>query len=184
MPSRRIHILGASGSGVTTLGRALADALAVPHHDTDDYFWLPTEPPFTAKRPVDDRLRLMTEMFVPRAAWVLSGSLTGWGDPLIPLFDLVIFLHLPSAVRLERLRQREARRYGAETLTPGNARHAATEAFLTWAAGYDDGGIEGRTLRHHEAWLSSLPCPVLRLDGTVPLGDLVATVLDRLDAAT
>jgi adenylate kinase family enzyme len=44
MKSRRIHITGASGLGVTSLGRALADALALPHHDTDDYLWLPTTP--------------------------------------------------------------------------------------------------------------------------------------------
>jgi adenylate kinase family enzyme len=36
MKSDRIHITGASGAGVTTRGRALADALALPHHDTDD----------------------------------------------------------------------------------------------------------------------------------------------------
>jgi len=40
----RIHIFGASGAGVTTLGRATADALAFPHHDTDDYYWLLTAP--------------------------------------------------------------------------------------------------------------------------------------------
>jgi adenylate kinase family enzyme len=38
MRSCRIHIMGAPGSGTTALGRALAEALAVPHHDTDDYF--------------------------------------------------------------------------------------------------------------------------------------------------
>jgi adenylate kinase family enzyme len=38
MRTRRIHVMGASGSGVTSLGRALADALALPHHDSDDYF--------------------------------------------------------------------------------------------------------------------------------------------------
>ena len=43
MRTRRIHIVGASGAGVTTLGRAVADALAIPHHDTDDFFWLPTD---------------------------------------------------------------------------------------------------------------------------------------------
>jgi len=37
---QRIHILGASGSGTTTLGRALAERLQCPHFDTDDYFWL------------------------------------------------------------------------------------------------------------------------------------------------
>jgi adenylate kinase family enzyme len=45
MKLRRIHITGASGAGVTTLGRASANALAIPHHDTDDYFWQPTRPP-------------------------------------------------------------------------------------------------------------------------------------------
>jgi adenylate kinase family enzyme len=53
MKSCRIHIMGASGSGVTSLGRASADALAIPHHDTDDYFWQPTTPPYrdSAKSP-------------------------------------------------------------------------------------------------------------------------------------
>jgi adenylate kinase family enzyme len=69
MKSRRIHITGASGSGVTSLGRALADALALPHHDTDDYLWQPTIPPYRKLRDVPDRLRLMREMFLPRADW-------------------------------------------------------------------------------------------------------------------
>jgi cytidylate kinase len=32
MKSRRIHVKGASGSGATSLGRALADAPALRHH--------------------------------------------------------------------------------------------------------------------------------------------------------
>ena len=46
----RLHILGASGSGTTTLGRALAERLTYLHFDTDDYYWLSTDPPFTAQR--------------------------------------------------------------------------------------------------------------------------------------
>jgi len=81
--------MGASGSGVTSLGRALADALAIPHHDTDDYFWQPTIPPYRNMREIAERLRLMREMFLPRADWVLSGSLAAWGDAIIPYFDMV-----------------------------------------------------------------------------------------------
>jgi adenylate kinase family enzyme len=33
---QRIHILGASGSGTTTLGRALGEHLQYPHFDTGD----------------------------------------------------------------------------------------------------------------------------------------------------
>ena len=42
----RVHVVGASGSGTTTLGRALAVRLGCPFFDTDDYIWLPSEPPF------------------------------------------------------------------------------------------------------------------------------------------
>lgn len=42
----KLHMMGASGSGTTTLARALADHWSVPHADADDYFWVPTDPPY------------------------------------------------------------------------------------------------------------------------------------------
>src|SRR5262245_13419262 len=113
MKNRRIHLTGASGSGVTTVGRALASALAVPHHDTDDYYWRPTIPPYQEKRPLADRIHLMNELFLPRADWVLSGSLDSWSDSIAPHFDLVVFVWTPTEIRLARLREREARHFGA-----------------------------------------------------------------------
>jgi cytidylate kinase len=35
----KLHILGASGSGVSTLGRELATRLNVPYFDADDFYW-------------------------------------------------------------------------------------------------------------------------------------------------
>jgi adenylate kinase family enzyme len=181
MKPRRIHVTGASGSGATTLGRALADALALPHHDVDDYFWLPTVPPYRAKRAITDRLRLMGEMFLDRADWVLSGSLDGWGGPVVPLFDLVVFLRVPTDIRLVRLRAREARHFGADAVEPGGWRHAETEEFIDWASHYDDGSREGRNLVRHEAWLATIACLVLRLDGRRPTPDLVREVMAAIE---
>ena len=166
---------------MTTLGRALADRLAVPHADTDDYFWRPTAPPFVERRPVEDRLRLMHEMFLPRTAWVLSGSLDAWGNDLVAYFDLVVLVDTPTAERLARLRAREERRYGSLAVAPGGARHADVAAFLEWASHYDDGAREGRSRQRHEAWLATLACPVLRVDGSRPVADLVTEVLAALD---
>src|SRR5579872_5876160 len=126
MRTRRIHVTGASGSGVTTLGRALAQTLALPHHDSDDYFWLPTVPPYQTQRAAAERLRLMQEVFLPRADWVLSGSVTGWGDKLIPLFDLVVYMQAPRELRLQRLRAREAAHFGTDAVFPGGWRHGET----------------------------------------------------------
>jgi len=41
----RIHITGASGAGVTTLGRSLASLWAVPVHDAVERCRLLTDPP-------------------------------------------------------------------------------------------------------------------------------------------
>ena len=172
--------MGASGAGVTTLGRAVADALAVPHHDTDEYFWRPTNPPFRRTRPREERLRLMREMFLDRSGWVLSGSLDEWGGSIVPLFDLVVFLRTQTEIRLQRLRAREARQFGADAVAPGGWRHTETEDFIDWAAHYDHGTREGRNLSRHLAWLDRVRCPVLRLDGTEPVASLVARVIAGL----
>jgi len=182
MQTRRIHITGASGAGVTTLGRALADALALPHHDTDDYLWLPTTPPYRELHDAADRLRLMGEMFLPRADWVLSGGLDRWGDALVPLLDLVVFLRVPNEIRIARLRDREARHFGADAVAPGGWRHAETEDFIAWASHYEDGTREGRNLARQEAWLASLACPIIRLDGSRSTRDLVGEIVAALAA--
>ena len=82
MKTCRIHITGASGSGTTTLGRALADRLGVPQHDSDDYYWLPTNPPYREKRPAAERITLMESMFLGRSDWILSGSVGGWAEAM------------------------------------------------------------------------------------------------------
>ena len=182
MESCRIHITGGSGAGATTLGRALAEGLAIPHHDTDDYFWRPTDPPYRETRAVADRLRLMEELFLPRSGWVLSGSLDDWGGAVVPLFDLVVFVSTPREVRLRRLRDREARHFGAEAVSPGGWRHGETEDFIEWASHYADGSREGRNLPRHEAWLKTLDRPVFRADGLRATTDLVRDVSQAIAA--
>ena len=170
--------MGASGSGATTIGRRLAEALAAPHFDTDDFYWKPTDPPFIEKRPIPERRALMREVFVPGPRWVLSGSLDGWGDAFVPDFDRVVFVSTPDAVRLPRLRQREALRLGGD---PDSER--AMEGFLDWAAQYETGGASIRSRARHEIWLAGLPCPVIRVDGSGELGAICATILGALSAA-
>ena len=91
---------------------------------------------------------------------MLSGSLCGWGDVFIPRFDLVVFLCLPPDLRLARLARREVGRYGAEAIAPGGPQHAKYEAFMAWAAAYDEGlDVPERCRTVHEQWLTALPCP-------------------------
>lgn len=114
---------------------------------------------------------------------MLSGSLCGWGDPMIAQFTHVVFLRLDPQVRLHRLRMREVQRYGDEILE-GGSRHENSVAFLAWAARYDNGNHSLRSLRRHETWLAALTCPVIRLDSTHhSVGALVNQLMPLLNSS-
>lgn len=172
----RIGITGASGCGVTTLGAAVAARLGAVHIDMDDHFWVATDPPYRVKREVPERLLRVRVEQARTGRWVVSGTLDGWAAPVTAGADLIVFLAVPTGIRLERLRRRERERFG-EALLPGGNMHENHVEFIEWAAHYDDGSLPGRSRPRHEKWLAGLSQPVLRLDGTRPTAKLVEAVL-------
>ncbi|HEX9946565.1 MAG TPA: AAA family ATPase [Allosphingosinicella sp.] len=172
----RVGITGASGCGVTTLGRALAARLGALHIDMDDHFWVETDPPYREKRDVPERLARIRAEQARTGRWVLSGTLDGWAESVSAEAQLIVFLEVPTEVRVERLRFRERARFG-DALLPGGAMHEHHREFLEWAARYDDGTLPGRNRPRHERWLTTLDKPVLRLDGTRPVEELVEAVI-------
>lgn len=159
-----IHIFGASGSGTTTLGKKIVEELGYKHMDTDDYYWLPTDPKFTKKRSAEERIALMKKDIEQFENVVISGALAGWGDPLIPYFTLAVRIELEQGIRIERLRQREKARFGSR-IEPGGDMHDQHLAFIEWAKTYDTGGVEHRSKIRHDAWQKTLPCEIVCLNG-------------------
>lgn len=172
----RVGITGASGCGVTTLGAALAARLGAVHIDADDHFWVATDPPYRQQREVPERLARIRAEQERTGRWVLSGTLDGWAEPVSCGAELIIFLRVPTQVRLERLRHREQERFG-DDLLPGGAMHETHREFIEWASHYEDATLPGRNLPRHEKWLAGLSVPVLRLDGTRPTAELVKLIL-------
>ncbi|QHJ01467.1 hypothetical protein GT347_08955 [Xylophilus rhododendri] len=165
----RVLVTGAAGCGTTTLGRALAQAADAPFLDADDFFWLPTDPPYRSRRTAADRYSLLTAELAQRPQAVVAGSLMGWGAELEDAFDLVVFLYLPTALRLARLRAREEARFGK-----------ADPEFLDWASQYDAGTAQGRSLALHRQWLAERKCRVLLLEGDMTTAARVQAVLQAL----
>ena len=174
-----IHIFGASGSGTSTLGQAVAEKTGYAFLDSDDYIWAPTDPPFTSLRTHAERLPLLQRDMERIGNAVLSGSLVGWGDPLIPRFTLAVRLVTPTEIRMDRLRRREYARFGDRVL-PGGDMYEQHQAFLAWAAAYDDGAPTMRSRAMHDLWQQKLSCPLLTLDGARPVEELAAAVMEKL----
>jgi adenylate kinase family enzyme len=154
IPFRRVNIVGAPGSGTTTLGHALCARLGFSFADADCFYWKPTVPPFKEKFDPEVRLKMLLAEVTSSRASIVSGSVCGWGSELEDAFDLVIFLSLPTELRLQRI-----------------------EAFMAWAAQYEKGGA-GRSRTRREAWLESRRCRVLRFDQDQAVDDRVQQIID------
>ena len=159
-----IHIYGASGSGTSTLGRKICDELGYKFMDTDDYFWLPTNPKYISKRDKKECIELMMKDIHSEDNVVISGSLVDWGDVLISLFTLVIRLETETDIRIERLRKREKEAFGNSIEKDGDMYQNHLD-FINWARAYDTGGLDMRSRAKHDAWQEKLQCKQILLNG-------------------
>lgn len=160
----RIHILGASGSGVSTLGRELGLSLAINAFDCDTYYWEKTDPPFIKATPISDRQSALLTDLRKQDSWVCSGSMDSWSEPFESLFTHIIFLYVPAEVRISRLRDRERKLWGPRILDGGDM-FQEHEKFISWAAQYDEGIRNGRSLPRHKIWLERQRSPILTIEG-------------------
>ena len=160
---KRIHIFGATGSGTSSIGKAVCAQIGYKHFDSDNYLWLPTEEPYTAMRSADKYINLMGNDLSNNDKWILSGHVSfDLMDVYLPLYELVVFVYVPTNTRIERIKKREYERYGDETLL-GGKRYENSCNLLEYASGYDTETTLGRNLHKHEKWLADVKCPILRI---------------------
>lgn len=176
----RVVVLGASGTGKSTLAEALATHLAIPHFDSDAYYHRPTDPPYREPRPPEERRALLERDLAPHPSWTLSGGALAWTPRPALEPTLLVFLDLPMELRLERLLARERARFGDRLLPNGDMADDHRE-FMAWTRGYDDGSAEGTNTRPlHESILRDATCRVLRLVGPMSRETLIERALSAL----
>lgn len=167
----KILVTGAAGAGTSTLGRALAREIGASFIEGDEHFWFVTDPPYQRQRSPEERLASLVRAVNAVPSVVVAGSIAGWGAEIESGFSLVVFLSVPTDVRVARLRARETARFGRPH-----------EGFIEWAAQYEEGRLEGRSRAIHERWLSERACQVLRIEGDLPVEECLRRALGALAA--
>ena len=99
----KIHILGPTCSGTSTLGRLIAGKYNIPWFDTDEISWIKTDPPFTIIKEREERIKILKEIFINNSSLVLSGAIIPWGDFIKEYLDIVIYKYVEQDIRIKRL---------------------------------------------------------------------------------
>ncbi|WP_238010092.1 shikimate kinase [Dactylosporangium sp. AC04546] len=153
---RRVSVVGNSGSGKTTVGRALATALGVPFVELDSIFHQPGWQPLDT---VEFRRRVSDVCTAD--GWVVDGNYSAVRDLIWARADTVVWFDLPRRTVMRQLLFRTLRRglTGAE-LWNGNREHLRNllntdpeESILRWAwAKHETYGTRYRTASADPRW--------------------------------
>jgi GTPase SAR1 family protein len=124
----RIVVIGTSGSGKTTVARALARRHDVPHVELDALF----HGPGWVETPAEE-FRRRVAAATDADGWVVDGNYDGrLGDLVLERADTVVWLDLPLRVALTRVTRRTIGRIRTgEELWSGN-RESWRGGFLGW----------------------------------------------------
>ena len=113
---QRISIVGNSGTGKTTMARAIAGALGIPHLELDSIHHLPKWEPIER-----GLFREKVGAFVAGDAWVVDGNYSAVQDLVWQRADTVVWLDLPRRTIMRQLMLRTLRRMvSREELWNGN----------------------------------------------------------------
>ncbi len=164
-----VILLGANGSGKTTLGRELARVLNFAHIDVEEYYFYQSDIPYTAMRPAEERNAMLLADMKKHGFFVMSGDISGWGEEFITGFDLVIFLKVPTDIRLKRIEKRENERWG-DRVRKGGDMYEQSQKFREFAASRDIAQLEQKA--------SLYSCPILHIDGTKTPEESVIKIIE------
>ena len=172
-----IAIIGLNGAGKSTLAHVLAKKLHYFEIDVEDYYFpaqrssrinalegktsadanfIPYLSP-KAKSEVEFAIRKDINCY---PQFVLSGVTLNWSESILSQIDIAFYLHVPLNERLQRIRSREAQRFGSRIL-PGGDMYDQHIEFLN--------KVENRSEQEITRSLENLSCPVVNVEKLLPL---------------
>ena len=168
-----IIICGMNGSGKSTLGRALAETLGWRFIDNEDLYFPKADPahPFAVQRTQEEVEALLLDEVRRDDRFVFAAVRGNYGEAVLPHYKAAVLVEVPRDVRLERVRARSFGKFG-ERMLPGGDLYESEKAF------YDL--IAARPEDYAVRWLDRVDIPVLRVDGTRPVGENVALITEWL----
>ena len=162
-----ILICGLNGVGKSTLGKLLAQRLSYQFIDNEDLYFPKTDAgyPYSSPRGKEEVIRLLEERIEKDRRFVFAAVKGDYGEKLRSLLDCIIVVDVPRETRLARVRERSFQKFGDRILAGGDLAQRENAWFEL---------VESRPEDYVEKWLATVDRPVIRVDGTRPIGENVA----------
>ena len=130
MTERRILILGNSGSGKTTMARALQDEFGLPHLDLDAIAW--AEP--GERLPLAESVAALEAFDQAHESWVVEGSYASLARAALPLCTEFRFLNPGTETCVANC---QARPWEPEKYASPKEQDERLGFLLDWVRGYE-----------------------------------------------
>ena len=186
-----IAIVGLNGAGKSTLAHALAKQTGYFEMDVEDYYF--PEQRESRKSALEEKTDIdtacigkqpysnsRTKLEVQEAIWedikahpqfILAGVTMNWSEEILSKIDIVFWLQVPLDERLKRIQSREEKRFGTRALAGGDM-YAQQMEFRK--------SVVNRDLTYLEESVKKLNCPVIILDGTLPVTKNIEKLMENL----
>ena len=173
-----ILICGLNGTGKSTLGRMLADRMGYEFIDNEDLFFPKTDPSylFSGPRSEEAVIRLLEERISANNRFVFAAVRGCYGSTLTASLDHIVLIEVPRQICSQRVRERSYRKFGDRILPGGDLFDKENKWFSL---------TDSRPDAYVTDWLETVDCPVIRIDGTLPVEknvDYLVSVLSEEDA--
>ena len=169
-----ILVCGLNGAGKSTLAKALAKRLNLQFIDIEDiYFSKQDNPdyPYEKSRPYGEVVSLLTNIVNGKNDFVLASVAGSFGDEFISHLRCVISIEVPKEIRLKRVYDRSYILFGEKSYKGGKF-YEQIKSFHDFCASRDENLVND--------WLSTICCPIIRADGTLPISDNVNLIAEKL----
>lgn len=176
MCNLKIQVIGAAGTGKSTLCKYISEKTGAYWIDTDKYLWIDQD--FTERYTIQERFEIYNYDIDNHMDYIVSGSVHTWNPEGFHDRELLVLLRLDEEIRMKRLYNRELLRFGTRML-PGGDHYQLTYEFLEWCKTYlteDENAVN--SLACHMRLLDEVSCKTLILDGNQHIDTLCTCILN------